>query len=320
MARKKKSWVHRRLKLSYHKHTGRRLPRQQTSHGVLLVITLIAGVMMAFATNSTLEAQSLSSSSQSVEVSGVVPAAPPKEPATISQPLLIDLDTLAITGSKSRDTIVEIYNNNLLVGAGGCRAEHYSLKITPQYGNNSIIAKVVDNLGQYGPDSGTSSVVYLPQNRLEPQFLLSASSKYFGTRINEKHELELKIIGGEPPYAITVDWGDNRENDLVVHRASGEASFTHRYDTSGCYNIVIQSQDNKSAKAYFRTVVLVSSSAGGLISTGSVFSNIVAIPTLGLLWPLYLAGLAFIAAFWLGEKYQVRRDHDLWKTRRPRYS
>lgn len=316
MVRRKKSWLHRRLKLSQHKHTGRRLPRQHTSHGALLVITLIAGAMMAFATNSTLEAQSRSSA-QSVTVSGVVPAAPPKEPATVSQPLLTSLDSLTVTGSKPRSTIVEVYNNNLLAGASGCQAEHYSLKITPQYDNNSIIAKVVDNLGQYGPDSGTASVVYLPKDRLTPQFLLSGSSKYFGLQVNQKHELKLKITGGEPPYAITIDWGDNKESDLLIQRTADEASFTHRYESSGCFNIITQGQDNKGAKAYFRTVVVVSPLSGGALSNaGAAFANIGAIPTLGLLWPLYLAVLAFVAAFWLGEKYQIRRDRDMWITRR----
>lgn len=319
MGRKKKTWVHRRLKLSHHKHTGRRLPRQHTSHGALLVITLAAGVMMAFATNSTLEAQSRSLG-QSVSVSGVVPAAPPEEAATITQPLLINIDSLTITGGKPRDSIVEIYSNNLLAGAGGCRTDYYTVKITPQYGSNSIVAKVVDNLGQYGPDSGTASVVYFPKEKLEPQFLLSGSSKYFGLQVNEKYILRLKIIGGKAPYAISVDWGDNKENDLVVQRNSDEVNFSHRYDSSGCYSIIIQGEDNRGAKAYFRTVVYISPLAGGALSnTGAAFANIGAIPTLGLLWPLYLLALACVATFWLGEKYQLRRDRDLWITRRLKY-
>src|SRR3989338_4294790 len=224
MARIIKSKPHGRLKLSHHRHTGKRLPHHHTSYGGLIVLTVVAGIMLAFATVSTLKAQTLQSS-QSVSVSGVVP----------------------------KDTIVEIYNNELLAGAAGCRSEGYSLKITPQYGNNLVVAKVVDNLGQYGPDSKTASVVYLPKSKLEPQFLLSGASKYFGLQVNQKHELLIKIIGGQAPYAISVDWGDNKETDLSVHRTSGKVKLSHRYDTTGCYNIIVQGEDNKGGKAYFRT-------------------------------------------------------------------
>src|SRR3989338_10055830 len=264
MARIIKSKPHGRLKLSHHRHTGKRLPHHHTSYGGLIVLTVVAGIMLAFATVSTLKAQTLQSS-QSVSVSGVVPAPPPQEAATVTQPTLVraeeskpgerglDFDTLAISGVKLKDTIVEIYNNELLAGAAGCRSEGYSLKITPQYGNNLVVAKVVDNLGQYGPDSKTASVVYLPKSKLEPQFLLSGASKYFGLQVNQKHELLIKIIGGQAPYAISVDWGDNKETDLSVHRTSGKVKLSHRYDTTGCYNIIVQGEDNKGGKAYFRT-------------------------------------------------------------------
>ena len=38
--------LHKKLKLSHHKHTGRRLPRSETSHGVLLVILLLTGGLL----------------------------------------------------------------------------------------------------------------------------------------------------------------------------------------------------------------------------------------------------------------------------------
>jgi hypothetical protein len=70
MPRRKKSWLHRRLKLSHHKHTGKHLHRAESSFGVLVIIVAICGGLLFFATKAS--AATSSSLNGSLLVSGVV--------------------------------------------------------------------------------------------------------------------------------------------------------------------------------------------------------------------------------------------------------
>jgi hypothetical protein len=71
MPRRKKSWLHRRLNLSHHKHTGKRLPWSETSLGLLIIALIFTGFVLGYA--SSAQAQTNQSLNGSVVVSGVVP-------------------------------------------------------------------------------------------------------------------------------------------------------------------------------------------------------------------------------------------------------
>lgn len=71
MPRRKKSWLHRKLKLSQHKHSGKRIAVHHTSFGLLLLAVLFSGVILGYATNAS--AQTTKSLDGSVSISGYVP-------------------------------------------------------------------------------------------------------------------------------------------------------------------------------------------------------------------------------------------------------
>lgn len=313
--------LHQRLKLSHHQHSGKVLPHGHTSHGVLLVLLIAAGLMMWFATDKALAGNQTGSGS--VAVSGVVPSPAPEEPPVVETPEPTpEKPTVEIRGTKPTSGVIEVYSNGILVGIAGCKPDKFALDITPLRGKNEIKTRIVDSLGQYSPDSIPFSFNYLPllsvQRANVPQLFITTEAAYYGIQVGQAFDLKPKITGGKGPYAVSSNWGDGSSDDLVVRTEPGQFSQTHNFENPGCYLVQVNVKDSVENEAYFQTVVIVSGSKEAVASTSKI-DQIIATPTLGFLWPLYLMVLGIIAAFWLGEKYQLRRDKDLWKSPKLKY-
>ncbi len=70
MARKKQKFLHRKLKLSHRRHTGKRLPAHRTSLGLLVLAVLFSGIILGYTTSARADT---TAPSGSVSVSGIVP-------------------------------------------------------------------------------------------------------------------------------------------------------------------------------------------------------------------------------------------------------
>ena|SRR5579859_3798167 len=67
----KQNWLHKKLKLSHHRHTGRRLSHHHTSYGALVCIMILTGLVINYA-NKT-DAIVAQTGNDSISVTGVVP-------------------------------------------------------------------------------------------------------------------------------------------------------------------------------------------------------------------------------------------------------
>lgn len=300
--------THRVLKLSPHKHTGKNLSHSETSHGLLLILLLLFGSFLVFATKEALAV----SESGSVNVSGVVQPPPPQSAAVIQNPAggqKFNSSPIQVSGTCPVDTFVQLFNNEIFVGSTQCDDGRFNLEIGLFIGNNRLVARVFDSLHQYGPDSQPIEVTYTSTVALPrgvPQLFITTESEYQGVLAGKNLSLKIYLSGGTPSYAILIKWGDGKE-EMVARNEKGIFTVDHTYEYGGVYNLTLQVTDNLNQKASFRGVILVNGPlVPSKIGTGSTTETPPSVPPAIIIsWPLYILALYCVIFFWVGEKYEL---------------
>lgn len=310
------------LKLIHHRHSGKLRPHEHTSYLPLALLLVAVGFLL---TVYTAYAASPGPESGSVGLSGTVPGEPPTEAPTIDKPTngqRFSTSPITVAGTCPKGTLVEVFKNNIFAGSTPCLdGETYTLDIDLLIGKNVLVARVYDDLNQAGPDSNKVTVYYDalapqagPLTSLDfggAQLLLNTDAVFRGVFPNQTMRVPIDILGGTPPYAINVQWGDS--NNKVVPRKNN-LGFTvdHVYARAGTYQVTIQGSDANGRVAFLTVAAIVngqpSSAAGSSEATG--VSNTVLTRLLAL-WPLYTSVVAIAFSFWLGErreKYLLMRN------------
>ena len=178
---KKQSYgSHIRSSLTYvapHAHTGHRLPHKHTSHGVLLILLIIAGIILFFSL-ATLEAAGITKNGQ-LTVNAVVPGLPPTTGATITSPqtkVTVKNSLLEVAGTCPVDTMVAVYNNGAFFGSTTCTNQNiFRVTIQLNIGINTLQAQNYDNLNQAGPATDQVEVNYEPERDNQPAVINTAA-------------------------------------------------------------------------------------------------------------------------------------------------
>lgn len=334
-------WVHKRLKLAHHQHTGLLLPHYHTSYGVLLVLLVFMGVVIAGSTTAVF-ATTLARD-DSVDLEGKMMGPAPDEAPIIQNPpnnAEISQSELAIIGTcqaRSNTTyFVQIYRNHGFAGSDLCSGGHFRVPIFLFKGRNELTARMVDNLGQFGPTS-TQTVVYrgnaigatgtgtaassitssttpVIENNTS-QLSLTTDSPYLSGRVNSDFAIPLIISGGTPPYGVLIQWGDGN-SDLVVRREAGKFEAKHHFATGGLMNFKAEVTDALGAQAGFQSIIPVE---GPLAPTTSDDTPPVLVPStidtsLKTAWYAYGLTVSFVAMFWIGQRfelYMLKKHHML---------
>lgn len=311
-----------KLTLLHHRHSGKLRPHEHTSYlplgAVLLAVGLLLGVYTSYAASPGPE-------SGSIGLNGVVPGKPPTVAATIDTPkngARFSTTPVNVTGSCPKNTLVELFKNNIFAGSIPCLdTGRYALDIDLLIGENVLVAKVYDDLNQAGPDSNKPTIFYDalpaqagPLTSLDfggAQLLLNTDAVFRGVFPNQEMVMPIDILGGTPPYAINVQWGDS--SNKVVPRGNNQ-SFTvgHVYKRPGTYQISIQGSDANGRVAFMTVAAIVNGQPG--LASGSTDEPAMSNTTMArllTLWPLYTSVVAIAVSFWLGER---REKHILLKT------
>lgn len=311
-----------KLKLIHHSHSGKLRPHEHTSYlplgALLLAVGLLLGVYTSYAASPGPEAGSIG-------LSGVVPGKPPTIAPTIDTPksgARFSTTPVTVSGTCPKNTLVEIFKNNIFAGSVPCQDNgRYNLEIDLLIGENILLARVYDDLNQAGPDSNKPTVFYDalpaqagPLTSLDfggAQMLLNTDAVFRGVFPNDEMSMPIDILGGTPPYAINIQWGDS--SNKMVPRANNQ-SFTvgHIYKKPGTYQISIQGTDANGRVAFMTVAAIVNGQPGvasGDTNTESTMSN-ATVARLLALWPLYTSVVAIAISFWLGER---REKHILLK-------
>lgn len=304
------------LKVSQHKHSGRLRPHEHTSYLPLALLVLGVGLTMALCSVPDYSAASPGPQGGSIGLSGTVPKAPPKVGATITSPVNgqhFGTSPITIAGSCPAKTLIELYKNDIFAGSALCDDNGtFKFQIDLLIGKNDLVARVYDVLNQAGPDSNTVTVYYdaLPAqsaplsllNFNDRQLLLNTDSIYRGTFPDQLLNVPIDIIGGTPPYAINVQWGDS--NNKVIAR-SDNLTFNagHTFHKPGNYQITLQASDSQGRVAFLTVVAIVNGKpAVAAASTGSKTGA----NKLLVLWPLFAVTATLVVSFWLGEQREKK--------------
>lgn len=328
------------IRISHRQHTGHRLPIYHTSYALLFFILVLTGITLFFARQQTAQAGPPQVQNGNIGLSGIVPGPPPSTAAQIVQPNDGDIVTqanLTVAGTCTPALIVEIYRNNAFAGSDICSGSGtFSLVITVVEGTNELIAKIKDGLDQYGPDSTPVFVTYNVTQTTETTdsddedesgrvtylpLIIYTIPVQRGSEPEDIIKLEYEIEGGQAPYAVVIDWGDNTDNSLSPHQNAGDFSKEHTYKNAGQYRVKLAAQDNLGNRASIQTIVIINGESNTIFPFASVVCGLgsdstdaflcSAVTSISVVWPAFLITSALTVSFWLGEKvvyWRLRRE------------
>lgn len=246
----------------------------------------------------------------SVGIQGKIPSAPPTRGATITTPSngqSFGKSPITVAGLCPKGLLVKVFANNVFVGSVQCESGSYSLLIDLFSGENDLVARVYDSFDQPGPDSNIVRVTY-NDSQFNPfgYSLLSLTSPYAQRGANPGDTLSWPIIlsGGTGPYAISVDWGDNKAPDLISQQFTGTIDIKHIYDTAGVYRVIVKATDKNGLTAYLQLVAIANGAITSNAAAGDNNSKQTVITQV--LWiPAAICIVLVFIAFWLGKRYEL---------------
>jgi len=210
---------------------------------------------------------------------------------------------IRVAGLCTSGLLVEVFKNNVFSGSATCTNGSYSMQIDLFSGRNDLIARAYDSLNQASPDSNKVSVTFSDQINAAGQ-RISILSNYAKRGANPNTELAwpLSISGGSAPYAVSVDWGDGSDAELLSQKFAGDFDITHVYKRSGTYIVTIKATDAKGEAAFLQVVGVangpIQQSQAAATSGGGTVTKI--------LWlPIIVLSILAVSSFWLGRKHQL---------------
>ncbi|HXH26352.1 MAG TPA: PKD domain-containing protein [Candidatus Acidoferrum sp.] len=269
-------------------------------------------------------------------VTALVPTPPPSTAPTIDSPVdneSFTVKNILISGSCVTNLVVRIFDNSQFVGSSVCASDGtYQLSADLSEGANELTAKQYDALNQPSPPSAPITVFFAPPasvpsfppsgqvNVGQPQiatFELKIDYDYLlqSVFVGEPYYLPVHFIGGTPPYAVNIDWGDG-QNGLFSRPNTDQFTTQHTYARAGAYTVKIKVSDSKGQQAYIQFVLIVNGApALGVVQTpfGDI-RTIISVPAL-ILTIIILLLLGFIIGFLIARR-SSDDDDDKKKRRR----
>jgi hypothetical protein len=249
-----------------------------------------------------------STQSGSIGLEGRVPAKPPAKAPTITFPrngaTITDIP-VTVTGLCESGLLIKIFKNGVFGGSAICKNGSYSIQIDLFIGVNELIARAYDDLDQASPDSNKVRVT-LPASQFSVTNRISLSSSFAkrGANPGDKLTWPITLNGGTGPYAISVDWGDGTEPDIISREFAGNFEISHIYENAGIYNILIRATD-KNGDVAFLQLVGVGNGELNQDQAGAGPSQVREI--IKILWlPIIFLAIMALVAFWLGKRHQIR--------------
>jgi hypothetical protein len=249
------------------------------------------------------------SNSGAMGIEGEIPSTPPTTAPSISIPRNGQVFTnipITVSGTCSKDYLVEIFKNNVFAGSVVCRHGSYSLQIDLFDGQNDILARHYDSLNQAGPDSPVVTVTFnntVANNGSRPTITSSFAKR--GADPGDSLEWPITLSGGTGPYAISVDWGDKSTEELISRSTPGQFNVNHVFAQSGIYNVTVKVTDANGASAFLQVVGI---SNGPIQQTSSASTGSSPTPKserVIIWWPMLVLLALIIIAFWLGKRHQL---------------
>lgn len=294
----------------HHSHTGRLVHHRETSYALLTFLVLAVGVFLASFTWSALAA---TSGGDQYAVMAVVPGPRPTSPAVITSPSNgqnFAANPVTVEGTCPAKSLVKIFTNGILAGSILCDASgHFRVPIDLVIGRNDLTARPYNALDQEGPESPTVTVTLTQAPGtfgFSDELIIQSVNYYRGTMPGQEIVWPIVLVGGQAPYAVSIDWGDGT-SDVVTRLAPGPFTVKHTYQKTGGYlgsfPLIIRAADAAGHTAYLQLTTIVNASTavndkGGAIATATSSWLVI--------WPLWILLLLMILSFWLGERREKK--------------
>lgn len=275
--------------------------RYKLALGILGLFTIFSSPVITYAAEE----------SGSVGIEGKISAPPPNRAATITLPRDGTTTTetpITISGLCFGDVVVKIFKNNVFAGAAQCINGSYSIKIDLFGGENEIVARVFDDLNQKGPDSNIVTINYpISQSEAVSKIALSSSFAKRGADPGKVLSWPIILSGGFGPYAVTVDWGDGKEPDIISQQFAGTFDISHTYDSPGVYIVTVRATDSNKDIAFLQLVGVANGDASQAAAQGNNDQDGSGATKNKVLWqPLLIFLPIIMLTFWLGRKHELQ--------------
>jgi hypothetical protein len=242
-------------------------------------------------------------------IEGEIPSTPPSTAPGISIPRNGQIFTntpITVSGTCSKDYLVEIFKNNVFAGSAICTRGSYSIQIDLFDGQNDLIARQYNSLNQAGPDSPAITVTFnntVANGGTRPT-ITSAFAKR-GADPGDALSWPITLSGGTSPYAISVDWGDKSTEELISRSTPGQFNIQHVYTQSGIYNVTMKVTDANGASAFLQVVGISNGPIQQTSTSGGNTAAPVKTTRVIIWWPMMVLLALVIVAFWLGKRHQL---------------
>lgn len=232
---------------------------------------------------------------------------PPKTGARITNPTngrAFSESPITVSGICPTGLLVQVYNNNVMVGAVMCENGSFSVQVSLFSGNNDLSALVFDELNQEGPPSNTVRVTFNDTDFSAFGELMTLTSSYGRRSSAAGSELgwPLQLDGGTGPYAFSIDWGDGSPSQLLSRTSPGVFNIAHAYKRAGIYRVSVRVADTNGVTAFLQVIAL----ANGKVEAEAEKPKEEVATKPQIMWlPTLIAIALMIPAFWLGRRSQV---------------
>jgi hypothetical protein len=131
----------------------------------------------------------------------------------------------------------------------------------------------------------------------EPRVLVVCSPRIFGPGLEQV--LGVLVWGGTPPYAVSVNWGDDTTQDTLISIAEpGYHTIKVRYTFPGIYRVAFRLKDKAGDSSVVQTAVQVS---GEVIQPGYIDNEVINTSWFNISVPIYMLAVAITLGFWGGD-------------------
>jgi hypothetical protein len=278
--------------------------------GFVLTVALLAAPVKASAIN-LIPPPAPAPGSYALEAVKTQP--PPTTVATIVTPsngASFNTSPITVSGLCTEGLLVQLYDNDALVGAIDCKNGSFSLQVSLFTGQNDLKATQFDDLEQASPDSNIVSVTYNNAEFEAFGTLITLTSNYGRRAANPGDTLNwpLLLSGGTGPYAFLINWGDGSKAELKSQALAGEVNISHVYSQSGIYHVTVQVKDVNGVTAFIQLVAIANGKATSANADGDGKTKTVVVNKV--IWiPAVICLLLLLPTYWLGRRSELVSLH-----------
>lgn len=283
------------------------------------ILSLVIGTLLtALLFGSVVSAQSrpqTNPSDQGIGMEGRIQQPPPTNAPTISLPTNGASFTeipITVTGLCSDGLLVRVFKNNVFAGAAMCEGGSYTMQIDIFPGANELYAVQYDDLDQGSPESNRVNVNFnidvppVPGSpgQVAQRIILTSSQARRGVDPGKELTWPFTISGGRGPYAVSVNWGDGKE-ELLTRESAGTFDVKHIYDRPGIYRVIVKATDADGNAAFIQVIAVVN---GDIVNAAADANKPPTAVRTKVLWqPSVIMFPLLLSSFWLGKRYQLKR-------------